>query len=166
MSGLIPIPENEDARIEALYSHDLLDTPTEGSFNALTRLAARVFSVPMALVSLVDRERQWFKSAHGLDTEETPRSISFCTYAIMQPDPLVVLDALEDDRFKDTPLVTGPPNIRFYAGAPLIDKKGFRLGTFCVIGTKPRKEFLGFERNHLIDFAATTTELIQIRDAT
>ena len=162
---MIPIPENEDARINALYSHALLDTPPEGSFNALTRLAARVFSVPMALVSLVDRERQWFKSAHGLDATETPRNISFCTYAIMKPDPLIVLNATEDERFKDTPLVTGDPNIRFYAGAPLIDREGYRLGTFCVIDTEPRKEFLGFQRNHLIDFSATTSELIQFRDA-
>jgi GAF domain-containing protein len=161
---MIPMPTNEDERIEALYSLELLDTPQEGSFNALTRLAARVFSVPIALVSLVDRDRQWFKSAYGLDAEETPRSVSFCTYTIMQPDPLVVLNALEDDRFKDSPLVTGAPHIRFYAGAPLLDKDGFRLGTFCIIDTKVRTEFLGFERNYLIDFTATAAEFIQIRD--
>ena len=159
----IPIPDNDDARIKDLHSFKILDTPEEESFDAMTRLAARLFSVSIALVSLVDKDRQWFKSSHGLDADQTPRDQAFCTYAIMEPEPLIVLDATLDDRFKDNPLVTGELGIRFYAGAPLVSPDNFRLGTFCIIDTKPRDNFHGFERNNLIDFATTTVDIIEMR---
>ena len=160
---MISIPPNDDKRIETLRSYAVLDTPKEESFDALTRLAARLFGVSIALVSLVDKDRQWFKSSHGLDAEQTPRDQAFCTYAIMENEPLVVLDATLDERFSDNPLVTGAPGIRFYAGAPLISPENFRLGTFCIIDLKPRENFYGFERNHLIDFASTTVDILEMR---
>lgn len=162
-NALIPIPDNDAERIEALRAFDILDTPKEQSFDALTRLAARIFGVHIALVSLVDDERQWFKSAHGLEAEQTPRDQAFCTYAIMEDVPLIVLDATLDDRFRNNPLVTGAPGIRFYAGAPLITRDLYHIGTFCIIDTKPRDGFHGFERNHLVDFAATTIDILEMR---
>ena len=114
---MIPVPPNDDERIATLRSYAVLDTPKEESFDALTRLAARLFGVAIALVSLVDKDHQWFKSSHGLDAEQTPRDQAFCTYAIMENEPLVVLDATLDERFSDNPLVTGAPGIRLYAGA-------------------------------------------------
>lgn len=160
---MIPIPHDDADRIRALNAYDVLDTPKEISFDGLTRLAARIFAAPIALVSLVDEDRQWFKSAHGLDAGQTPRDQAFCTYAIMDIEPLVVLDATLDERFRDNPLVTGAPGIRFYAGAPLITPDQYRIGTFCVIDTKPRNDFHGFERNHLIDFATTTVDILEMR---
>ena len=160
---MIPIPHDDTQRISALHAYNVLDTPKEESFDALTRLAARLFGVSIALVSLVDKDRQWFKSAHGLDAEQTPRDQAFCTYAIMENDPLIVLDATQDKRFRDNPLVTGPPGIRFYAGAPLVTPNQYRIGTFCIIDTKARDAFLGFERNHLFDFAATTVDILEMR---
>lgn len=160
---MIPIPDNDAARIEDLHSFEVLDTPKEDSFDAITRLAARLFGVPIAVVSLVDKDRQWFKSSHGLDAEQTPRDQAFCTYAIMEPEPLVVLDATLDDRFKDNPLVTGDLGIRFYAGAPLVSPDNYRLGTFCIIDMKPRDSFHGFERNNLFDFATTTVDILEMR---
>lgn len=159
---MIPLPPNDDQRLDALSAYQVLDTPKEASFDALTRLAARIFNVPIALVSLVDRERQWFKSCHGLEVSETPRNQAFCTYAILDTEPLVVLDATQDERFSENPLVTNAPGIRFYAGAPLVTPDGFCLGTFCIIDTEPRDGFLGFERNYLIDFALTTMDILEL----
>ena len=101
------IPDNDDARIEDLHSFKILDTPEDESFDAMTRLTARLFSVNIALVSLVDKDRQWFKSSHGLDADQTSRDQAFCTYAFMEPEPLIVLDATLYNRFNDNPLVTG-----------------------------------------------------------
>lgn len=106
---MTPVPPNDDERIATLRSYAVLDTPKEESFDALTRLAARLFGVAIALVSLVDKDHQWFKSPHGLDAEQTPRDQAFCTHAIMENEPLVVLDATLDERFSDNPLVTGAP---------------------------------------------------------
>ena len=159
---MIPMPTDDDQRVETLGAYGVLDTPREPSFDALTRLAARLFNVSIALVSLVDKDRQWFKSCHGLEASETPRNQAFCTYAIMEKEPMVILDATQDDRFRDNPLVTGDPGIRFYAGTPLITPDGFCLGTFCIIDTKPGEAFLGFERNHLMDFASTTMDILEM----
>lgn len=132
------IPANEVERLNALQSLSILDTPAEERFDRLTRLAKRLFDVPIALVSLVDENRQWFKSRVGLDAQETPREVSFCGHAIHDDDIFMVNDTHEDDRFADNPLVTGHPDIRFYGGCPLRDTNGNRLGTLCIIDTQPR----------------------------
>ncbi len=132
------LPPDEPARLAALYATGLLDTAPEERFDRITRLAARLFDVPIALISLVDAKRQWFKSRQGLPVSETPRDISFCGHAILGNDPLVVADAAADPRFADNPLVTGAPHIRFYAGVPLATPQGHRLGTLCLIDAKPR----------------------------
>ncbi len=130
---------DESARIAELRACEILDTPSEPEFDDLTELAALICGVPIALISLVDVERQWFKARVGLDTPETPRSMAFCTYALGSSDVMVVPDALEDERFKTNPLVLQEPNIRFYAGAPLVTKNGHVLGTLCVIDRMPRE---------------------------
>ena len=132
------IPKNETARLKKLNSLDVLDTLEEEAYDDLTFLAAQICNTPISLVSLVDQSRQWFKSHHGLDAKETPREYAFCGHAINQDDILIVEDTKLDERFKDNPLVTGEPNIRFYAGAPLILDNDIRIGTLCVIDTKSR----------------------------
>ncbi len=131
-------PADEAHRIEVLRALHILDTPPEERFDRITRVAQRLFDVPVALVSLVDADRQWFKSCQGLSASETPRSISFCGHAILSSDTLVVANALDDPRFADNPLVTEAPHIRFYAGHPLKAADGSRLGTLCIIDYKPR----------------------------
>lgn len=133
------IPVNEHERLAALRSLRILDTLPEERFDRVTRMARRLFEVPIALVSMVDENRQWFKSCVGLDVLETERRVSFCGHAIPQNGVLVVEDALLDERFCDNPLVTGEPHIRFYAGQPLRTLGGQALGTPCIIDKQPRK---------------------------
>ncbi|AZG15919.1 MULTISPECIES: GGDEF domain-containing protein [Cupriavidus] len=135
---LPPIPSNEAARLATLRSLSVLDTPPEERFDRLTRLAKRLFGVPIAVVSLIDANRQWFKSCQGLDVTETSRGTSFCGHAICGDDILLIPDATQDARFHDNPLVTGEPHIRFYAGRPLSAPNGAKLGTLCLIDRKPR----------------------------
>jgi diguanylate cyclase (GGDEF)-like protein len=132
-----PIPINESTRLDTLRALNILDTSPEERFDRLTRLAKRLFGVPIALISLVDENRQWFKSCQGLDVSETPRDVSFCGHAILGDDILMIPDATLDERFHDNPLVIGDPNIRFYAGCPLKVPNGSKLGTLCLIDVQP-----------------------------
>jgi PAS domain S-box-containing protein len=134
-----PLPENEAERLAALRGLGILDTPPEPAFDELSALAAYICQTPTALISLVDEDRQWFKSRVGWTTAESPRDVAFCAHAILGPDLLVVPDTSADARFADNPLVTSPPTIRFYAGAPLVTAEGHALGTLCVIDHQPRE---------------------------
>lgn len=137
--GYPPTPSNESRRLAALLRFELLDTPAEAMFDNITELAAQICDTPIALISLVDAERQWFKSRQGLDASETPRELAFCAHAINGETLFEVENALLDPRFKHNPLVTGAPDIRFYAGMPLADSEGHNLGTLCVIDRQPRQ---------------------------
>ena len=156
-----PIPQNEAERLAALEIAELLDTANETRFDRLTRLVQQCLDAEIVLISLVDRERQWFKSRQGLDACETCRNISFCGYAILDDDIFEVTDARADSRFADNPLVTGAPFIRFYAGAPLIFA-GQRIGTLCLISSEPRKLTVK-ERTILREFAAAVEQEIEDR---
>jgi PAS domain S-box-containing protein len=134
-----PVPDNEAARLNALIEYRLLDTPAEPIFDEVTALAAGITRAPISLISLVDKDRQWFKSSYGLpDVRETARDVAFCAHAILQSEPFIVDDALNDSRFADNPLVSQDPKIRFYAGIPLINRQGYGVGTLCVIDRVPR----------------------------
>ena len=132
-------PRDESGRLAELRRLAIMDTSEEQAFDDLTRMAASLCGTPIALITLVDDKRQWFKSRLGLQATETPREMAFCAHAIQTPDvPFVVRDATQDERFVANPLVTGDPNIRFYAGAPLVSTNGQALGTLCVIDRTPR----------------------------
>lgn len=133
------VPSNEAERLEALREYHVLDTEAERAYDDITALAAYICAVPVAMVSLVDESRQWFKSKLGLNRQETPRDVAFCAHAILQSDPLIVRDALKDERFADSALVRRSPHIRFYAGFPLTTPEGFNLGTLCAIDRRPRQ---------------------------
>lgn len=134
-----PLPENEEARLQAVYGCNILDTEAEGEFNDLTLLASLICEAPIALITILDEHRQWFKSKVGINVSETPRNIAFCAYSICQTDVFIVSDATQDARFANNPLVTGETKFQFYAGAPLIHEENLVLGTICVLDTKPRQ---------------------------
>lgn len=159
-----PTPPDEAERLELLHALNLLDTPAEPVFDRITRLVAHILNVPIALVSLVDADRQWFKSRVGLEATETPREVAFCAHAITQTAPMIVADATQDARFEDNPLVTGNPNIRFYAGVPLRSAGGLAIGTLCAIDSRPR-QLSADETNILIDLAALVSKEVQLREA-
>ena len=157
-----PLPDNESDRLRALARYQVLDTPKEQAFDRITQLAARLFDVPMALVSLVDERRQWWKACLGVSGSETDRDVAFCAHAILAPEPLIVEDATLDERFSDNPYVTGEPLVRFYAGAPLTSKDGYNLGTLCIIDTRPRQ--LGpAEIQTLIDLSQIVVDELELR---
>jgi GAF domain-containing protein len=155
-----PIPEDEARRIAALRELLVLDTDPEERFDLITRYAASQFDVEIALVSLVDTNRQWFKSRCGLDASETSREISFCGHAILQDGVFEIPDAARDERFADNPLVTGAPKIRFYAGAPLSVAGDHRVGTLCLISSRP-KQLNDWEREHLQLLARLVAQELQ-----
>lgn len=159
-----PLPVDERERLAALRAYGVLDTPPEERFDRLTRLVARHLGVSISLVSLVDSERQWFKSAVGLAAKETPRTVAFCAHAILTDEPLVVENAFEDERFADNPLVLGQPNVCFYAGAPLITAAGYRLGTLCAIDSEPRS-LTPSELEFLRDLAAVAVDEMELSAA-
>ena len=154
---------DEALRAKTLGDYDILDTPPEAAFDRLTRIASDIFGTPISLVSIIDTDRQWFKSRVGLDAVETPRAWAFCDHAIRASSPLVVLDAQHDERFAANPLVTGSPLIRFYAGAPLHMPNGAMIGTLCVIDQQPRQEFSARERALLQDFANLVVDEMELR---
>ena len=160
-----PWPLNELARIDKLKGYCILDTPADPIFDRLTQLGARHLGVPTALISLVDEGRQWFKSRCGFDVSFTARRLSFCAYTILEDKVMVVPDTADDERFADNDLVTGPPNIRFYAGAPLKTPEGLLLGTFCVIDWIPRHDFGDQARRDLEAFAGIAMHELEMRAA-
>lgn len=156
-------PNNEFERLNVLNSYNILDSLPEEEFDAITRIASNICGTKIALVSIVDENRQWFKSHHGLDATETPRDIAFCAHSIMQPNELfIVNDATKDERFHDNPLTTEYPNVVFYAGAPLNSPEGFPLGTLCVIDNHP-KELNKNQKESLLLLAEQVVRLLELR---
>jgi two-component system, NtrC family, sensor kinase len=171
----IPIQQNEKKRLKVLWQYEVLDTVPEEVFDDLTELAARICEAPIALISLVDEKRQWFKSKFGTGVKETSRDFSFCAFAITQSGLFIVPDATLDERFARNPLVTSEPKIRFYAGAPLITPDGYALGTLCVIDKVPRvlrpeqKQALSILAHHVVsqlELRRRSREIGAVRDET
>ena len=166
-----PVPINEAERLRTLRSYKILDTKPEERFDELTRLAALICGASISLISLIDKDRQWFKSLFGLDLQETPWAQAFCTHAIMQPEMFVVPDASQDERFAENPLVTGDLHIRFYAGAPLAARDGRLLGALCVFDRKPhtltlaQTEALKIVSQLVIANIELTSNLEELKDA-
>ncbi len=156
------MPKDEAERLQALFEYHVLDTDPEEAFDQLTELVASICDVPIALVSLIDEKRQWFKSHHGLDATETPRELAFCAHAILQDDVFEIPDSSRDNRFCDNPLVTGDPNVAFYAGAPLKGRDGHNVGTLCVIDHKP-KMLTDDQRRQLTIIANQVVALLELR---
>jgi GAF domain-containing protein len=163
MSEMTPEKTREMNRMAELRAYGILDTPNEDAFDAIVKRTAKALGTPMALISFVDENRQWFKARHGLEASETPRTISFCTHAIQGPEVFVVADAERDERFVDNPLVTGDPNIRFYAGAPLKSPNGRRIGTLCVLDSRARSGLSAEARLQLQELAEDVMRAVEAR---
>ena len=158
-----PVRADEQQRLAALASYDIMDSGAEAAFDEIVRAASLALGCEIGLVSLVDDQRQWFKAKIGIDAEETAREYSFCAHAVFDRSPLIVPDATRDERFRDNPLVTGDPDIRFYAGAPLIGEDGHALGSLCVIDSSPRDEFDDTELEILQILSRQVMRLIEAR---
>ena len=158
-----PLPPTESERLAALRRYAILDTEPDPALDRIVRFAAKQFKMPIAMVSLVDRDRQWFQSVCGLSTKETGRDVAFCGHAILQDDVFVIPDARQDHRFAENPLVTGEPRIRFYAGAPLINPQGHALGALCLVDREPRHDFSEEDKAALQDLAVMVVDHIDMR---
>jgi GAF domain-containing protein len=158
------VPNNEAARLEALRRYRILDTAPEKSFDQITALAAYICGTPIAHISLIDSQRQWFKSKTGLDLDQTDRESAFCAHTIMGTDLFIIQNTLEDERFATNPLVTGEPRIRFYAGAPLTTPDGHNLGALCVVDRQPR-ELTVQQKSALAALANLTVGQLELRRA-
>ncbi len=165
MTRPAPLPDDESERLAALHRYAILDSDPEESFDRIVRLASRQFDVPIAIISLIESERQWFKAICGLDAAESPRDVAFCAHAILGDEVFLVPDATKDERFAENPFVVGELNLRFYAGAPLINPQGYKLGTLCLIDRKPRPEFSKRDEEILTDLAAVVVDEIEMRYA-
>jgi PAS domain S-box-containing protein len=163
IANMVSSSANETERLAALRRYNILDTPAETAFDRITALAARLFGVPTALVSLVDESRAWFKSCYGFDRQEVPRDATICSFALLSDDVLVVPDARQDDRFACNPFVQSEPGLRFYAGAPLITQDSFNLGTLCLLDTQPREALTDEQTVILADLAAIVVDELELR---
>jgi PAS domain S-box-containing protein len=159
----MPVPAHETERLAALYHYQVLDTLPEAAFDRITALAARLFDMPVALVSLVDESRAWFKSCIGFSAQEVPREGTPCSLVVLMKAPLIIPDTLQDDRFAYTPLVQNQAGVRFYAGAPLINRDGFTLGTLCVVDSKPHNLLSPEQQATLVDLAAMVVDELELR---
>jgi PAS domain S-box-containing protein len=157
------IPANETERLAALHRYNILDTPPEVAFDRITALAARLFNLPIALVSLVDESRAWFKSCIGFDAREVPRDATLCSFAVLMDEPLIVPDTRTDDRFACNPFVQSEPGVRFYAGAPLLSRDGFNLGTLCLLDGQPHDPLTAEQQATLVDLAAMVVDELELR---
>lgn len=157
------IPANETERLAALHRYKILDTPPEAAFDRITRLAAQIFNMPTALVSLVDESRAWFKSCVGFGASEVPRDATLCSFVVLTDEPLIVPDAQQDARFACKPLVQNEPGVRFYAGAPLLSHDGFNMGTLCLLDSQPRDPFTPEQQATLVDLAAIVVDELELR---
>ncbi len=158
-----PIPKNETERLAALHRYKILDTPSEAAFDRITNLAARLFNMPIALISLVDESRAWFKSCTGFDAREVPRDATLCSFAVLTNEPLIIPDTRLDERFACNPFVQSEPGVRFYAGAPLLSRDGFNLGTLCLLDTQPRNSFSAEQQATLVDLATMVVDELELR---
>ena len=164
MRQTAPLPLDEDLRLAALHDLGLLDTEPEPCYDRIVLLAKRIFDVPIALVTLVDKDRQFFKACDGLDVRETSREVSFCAHALLRDDIMIVTDARSESRFSSNPLVIGEPGIRFYAGAPLITPQGHAIGTLCLVDLKPRHQGLNqHDQTMLRDLAGIIMDISLLR---
>ena len=162
-SGSAPIPYNEQDRIDALYDLNILDSEADAELDRITRLVSSHLKTPVAIVALIDKNRQWFKSCIGVEHKETDRDIAFCAHTILHDEIMVVLDATKDERFQQNPLVLGKEHIRFYAGAPLKSESGHNIGTLCVIDTKARASFGEEEQAILNDYAHMVAAILNVK---
>jgi GAF domain-containing protein len=162
-SSIPPFPANETERLAALHRYKILDTPAETAFDRITSLAARLFNMPTALISLVDESRAWFKSSVGFSAPEVSRNATICSFAVLTDEPLIVPDTRLDERFACNPFVQCEPGMRFYAGAPLIDRDGFNLGTLCLLDTVPREPLTAEQQATLVDLAAMVVDELELR---
>lgn len=158
-----PLPRNETERLAALHRYKILDTPPEAAFDRVTRLAARLFNMPITLISLVDESRAWFKSCVGFGASEVPRDNTLCSFAVLTDEPLIIPDTRLDDRFVCNPFVQAEPGVRFYAGAPLLSPDGFNLGTLCLLDSQPRAPLTLEQQATLVDLAAMVVDELELR---